>query len=208
MHDSKKGFIPMQHGLCLSKTKSPSTKEERDRMNKIPYASAIGSIMYAMLCTRPDVSYALSATSRYQSDPGDAHWVAVKNILKYLRRTKDSSHFQHCCIEVLPWQVSIGAASRVVELKFVVHSSFGTSLCICFSSTRPENHDFTTALQISFHLLFGIFLPPFDPRLVLVVLFLMFEFAFQVPLVAISSLRTCIALLDSICIEVESLVFM
>ncbi|KAI5395729.1 hypothetical protein KIW84_062059 [Lathyrus oleraceus] len=90
MHDSKKGFIPMQHGLCLSKTQSPSTKEERDHMNKIPYASAIGSIMYAMLCTRPDVSYALSATSRYQSDPGDAHWVAVKKILKYLRRTKDS----------------------------------------------------------------------------------------------------------------------
>ena len=59
-------------------------------MNKIPHASAIGSIMYAMLCTRPDVSYALSATSRYQSDPGDAYWVAVKNILKYLRRTKDS----------------------------------------------------------------------------------------------------------------------
>ncbi|KAI5419956.1 hypothetical protein KIW84_043940 [Lathyrus oleraceus] len=90
MHDSKKGFIPMQHGMCLSKTQSPSTKEERDRMNKIPYASAIGSIMYAMLYTRPDVSYALSATSRYQSDPGDAHWIAVKNILKYLRRTKDS----------------------------------------------------------------------------------------------------------------------
>jgi hypothetical protein len=59
-------------------------------MNKIPYASAIGSIMYAMLYTRPDVSYALSATRRYQSDPGDAHWVAVKNILKYMRRTKDS----------------------------------------------------------------------------------------------------------------------
>ncbi|KAI5433103.1 hypothetical protein KIW84_020405 [Lathyrus oleraceus] len=90
MHDSKKGFIHMQHGMCLSKTQSPSTKEERDRMNKTPYASAIGSIMYAMLCTRPDVSYALSAPSRYQSDPGDAYWVAVKNILKYLRRTKDS----------------------------------------------------------------------------------------------------------------------
>ena len=58
-------------------------------MNMIPYASAIGSIMYAMLCTRPDVSYALSITSRYQSDPGMGHWVAVKNILKYLRMTKD-----------------------------------------------------------------------------------------------------------------------
>ncbi|XP_058734296.1 secreted RxLR effector protein 161-like [Vicia villosa] len=61
-----------------------------DRMNKIPYASAIGSIMYAMLCNRPNVLYALSGTSRYQSDLGDAHCVAVKNILKYLRRTNDS----------------------------------------------------------------------------------------------------------------------
>ena len=58
-------------------------------MDKIPYASAIGSIMYAMLCTRPDVSYALSLTSRFQSDPGECHWIAVKNILKYLRITKD-----------------------------------------------------------------------------------------------------------------------
>ena len=39
-------------------------------MKKIKYASAIGSIMYAMICTRPDVSYALSVTSRYQADPG------------------------------------------------------------------------------------------------------------------------------------------
>ena len=55
----------------------------------VPYASAIGSIMYAMISTRPDVSYALSMTSRHQSDPGESHWTAVKNILKYLRRTKD-----------------------------------------------------------------------------------------------------------------------
>ena len=58
-------------------------------MQNIPYASAIGSIMYAMLSTRPDVSHALSLTSRFQSDPGMEHWTAVKNILKYLRRTKD-----------------------------------------------------------------------------------------------------------------------
>ena len=58
-------------------------------MSMIPYASAIGSIMYAMLCTRPDVSYALSVTSRYESDLGEGHRVAIKNTLKYLRRTKD-----------------------------------------------------------------------------------------------------------------------
>ena len=59
-------------------------------MSKIQYASTIGSIMYAMLCTRPDVSYALSTTSKYQSDLGESHWTVVKNILKYLRRTKDA----------------------------------------------------------------------------------------------------------------------
>ncbi|KAK8699135.1 hypothetical protein V6N13_115229 [Hibiscus sabdariffa] len=58
-------------------------------MSQIPYASAIGSIMYAMICTRPDLSYALSMTSRYQANPGEGHWTTVKNIMKYLRRTKD-----------------------------------------------------------------------------------------------------------------------
>ena len=42
-----------------------------------------------MICTRPNVSYALNVTSKYKSDPSESHWVAVKNILKYLRKTKD-----------------------------------------------------------------------------------------------------------------------
>ena len=58
-------------------------------MKDVPYASAIGSIMYAMLCTRPDVCLAISLAGRYQSNPGEDHWTAVKNILKYLKRTKD-----------------------------------------------------------------------------------------------------------------------
>ncbi|KAL4326038.1 hypothetical protein GQ457_11G025840 [Hibiscus cannabinus] len=57
-------------------------------MSQIPYASVIGSIMYDIICTRPDLSYALSMSSRYQANPGEGHWTAVKNILKYLRRTK------------------------------------------------------------------------------------------------------------------------
>ena len=59
-------------------------------MSKIPYASAIGFIMYAMICTCHDVSYALTMMSRYRSNPGEGHWTTVKNILKYLKRTKDS----------------------------------------------------------------------------------------------------------------------
>ena len=89
MEEAKKGFLPMSHGIHHSKSQCPTTTDEWDHMSKVPYASAIGSIMYAMISTRLDVSYALSVTIRYQSDPGESHWTAMKNILKYLRRTKD-----------------------------------------------------------------------------------------------------------------------
>ena len=89
MENAKKGLLPMSHGTVLSKNQCPQTTDERVQMTTIPFASAIGSIMYAMICTRPDVAFALSVSSRYQSDPGMGHWTAVKNILKYLNRTKE-----------------------------------------------------------------------------------------------------------------------
>ncbi|KAM2674254.1 hypothetical protein EV2_015471 [Malus domestica] len=89
MEQSKKGFLPVGHGIHLSKSMEPKTPEEIRQMSCIPYASAIGSLMYAMICTRPDIAYAVNITSRYQSNPGSEHWAAVKTVLKYLRRTKD-----------------------------------------------------------------------------------------------------------------------
>ena len=88
MEKSKKGFLPMSHGLVLCKSQCPKTTGEQVEISIVPYALAIGSIIYAMICTRPDVSYALSVCSKYQSNPGSAHWVVVKNISKYLNRTK------------------------------------------------------------------------------------------------------------------------
>ncbi|GJT73383.1 hypothetical protein Tco_1032669 [Tanacetum coccineum] len=58
-------------------------------MQNVPYASAVGSIMYAVRCTRPEVAFAQNITSRFQQNPGELHWTAVKNILKYLRNTKN-----------------------------------------------------------------------------------------------------------------------
>ncbi|KAL0423546.1 UNVERIFIED_CONTAM: Retrovirus-related Pol polyprotein from transposon TNT 1-94 [Sesamum radiatum] len=89
MEHSKQGFLPIRHGVKLSKKHSPKTDEELKRMLDIPYASAVDSIQYVAQCTRPDTAYALSVTSRYQACAGEAHWTAVKTILKYLRRTKD-----------------------------------------------------------------------------------------------------------------------
>ena len=58
-------------------------------MKVIPYASAIDSIKYAMLCTIPIVYLAMSFARGYNSDPGVDHWTAVKIILRYLKRTKE-----------------------------------------------------------------------------------------------------------------------
>ena len=89
MQNSKKGLLPTRHGVSLSKSQCPQTPQEEEDMRRFPYASAVGSLMYAMLCTRPDICYTVGVVSRYQSNPGPAHWITVKHILKYLRRTKD-----------------------------------------------------------------------------------------------------------------------
>ena len=53
-------------------------------MSRVPYVSAVGSLLYAMLCTRPDICYAVGIVSRFQSNPGFDHWVAVKHISSIL----------------------------------------------------------------------------------------------------------------------------
>ena len=58
-------------------------------MKKVPYASAVGSLMYAMVCTRPDIAFVVGAVSRYMSNPGREHWASVKWILRYLRGTSE-----------------------------------------------------------------------------------------------------------------------
>ncbi|GJX54256.1 retrotransposon protein, putative, ty1-copia subclass [Tanacetum coccineum] len=66
--------IPMQDKLRLSKSQGASTPAELKRMQNVPYASVVGSIMYAVRCTRPDVAFAQNITSRFQQNPGDLHW--------------------------------------------------------------------------------------------------------------------------------------
>ena len=87
--NSKKGLLPFRHEVHLSKEQSPKTPKKLEDMRHIPYASAVSSFMYVMLCTRPDICYAVGIVSRYQSNPGHAHWTTIKNILKYLGKTRD-----------------------------------------------------------------------------------------------------------------------
>ena len=65
MQDSKKGFVPFRVGSSLSVNQRPKTPAEIERMIGIPYASAVESLMYVMLCTRPDICFAVGMVSRY-----------------------------------------------------------------------------------------------------------------------------------------------
>ena len=81
---------PLGSHFKLSKEQSPKTEEEKNHMSKMPYASAIGSLMYAMVCTRPDIAHAMGVVSRFMSRPGKQHWEAVKWILRYLKGSSDT----------------------------------------------------------------------------------------------------------------------
>ena len=87
MQNAKVVSTPLGVHFRLSKEQSPKTEEERAYMAKVPYASTIGSLMYVMVCTRPDIAQAVGAVSRYMNNPGKLHWEAVKWILRYLRCT-------------------------------------------------------------------------------------------------------------------------
>eukprot|EP00253_Pinus_taeda_P012255 PITA_12255 len=65
------------------------TQEEEEDMSCVPYASAVRSLMYAMVCTRPDIAHAVGVLSRFMSKPGKEHWTAVKHVFRYLRGTSD-----------------------------------------------------------------------------------------------------------------------
>ncbi|GJW37832.1 hypothetical protein Tco_0060752 [Tanacetum coccineum] len=87
MDNFKRGHILMQERLDLNKTQDASTHEEVKRMQNVPYALAVGSMMYAVRCTRPNVAFAQNITSRFQQNPGEPHWTAVKNILNSKQST-------------------------------------------------------------------------------------------------------------------------
>jgi hypothetical protein len=83
------GVVPVQKGDKFNLMQCSKNDVERKDMESIPYASVVGSLMYAQTCTRPDISFAVGMLGRYQSNPGREHWKAAKKVLRYLHGTKD-----------------------------------------------------------------------------------------------------------------------
>ena len=89
MQECKPVKVPIPVGVRLSAEQCPKTQEEEEDMSHVPYASAVGSLMYAMVCTRPDIAHAVGVLSRYMSKPGKEHWTTIKRVFRYLRGTTD-----------------------------------------------------------------------------------------------------------------------
>ena len=87
MEKAKSVSTPLANHFKLSSKSCPSSEKDKKEMKGVPYSSAVGSLMYAMVCTRPDIAHAVGVVSRYLSNPGKEHWEAVKWILRYLKGT-------------------------------------------------------------------------------------------------------------------------
>ena len=83
------GKTPIVKGDRFSKSHCPQNDIERDKMKAIPYSSVVGSLMYAQVCTRLDITFVVGVLGRYLNDPGQSHWKEAKKVLKYIPGAKD-----------------------------------------------------------------------------------------------------------------------
>jgi len=89
MQDSKLVKVLIPVGVKLSSKQCPKTQEEEEDMSHVPYASSVGSLMYAMVCTRPEIAHVVGVLSRFMSKPGKEHYTSMKRVFRYLCSTND-----------------------------------------------------------------------------------------------------------------------
>lgn len=87
MEHCKSVSFPLTSHFKLSALQCPKTDLEKEYMLNIPYANAVGSLMYLMVCTRLDLAHSLSVVSKYMSNPGKEHWHVVKWIMRNVKGT-------------------------------------------------------------------------------------------------------------------------
>ena len=87
MQNAKPNSTPFSNHFKLRKETCPKTHKDIGYMSKVPYSSIVGSLIYAMVCTRPDIAHAMGVMRRYMKNTGKEHQKTVPWILQYLRGT-------------------------------------------------------------------------------------------------------------------------
>lgn len=85
--EAKPVTTPLSQHFRLSSTQSPQTEDEKSDMQNVPYANGIGSVMYAMVCSRPNLAYAVCVMSHFMAKPGRQCWEALKWVFRYIKGT-------------------------------------------------------------------------------------------------------------------------
>lgn len=162
MGDCNPTSTPIDINQKLSISMCPKSEREREEMSKVPYMQAIGCLLFASQVSRPDISYAVNVLSRFSTDPGKAHWEAVKRIMRYLKGTinkglvyksnpKYPSIIGYCDAD---WAGSVDDRQSTTGYVFLFQSaaiSWATKKqkTVALSSTEAEFMSITAAIQES-----------------------------------------------------------
>ena len=87
MEDCKAVGTPLDVNCKLVKLTQEENVQEEESIREVPYKQAVGSLMYTMIATRPDLAFPISVVSQHMARPGSTHWIAVKRIMRYLKGT-------------------------------------------------------------------------------------------------------------------------
>jgi hypothetical protein len=113
LSDAKPVASPITPGTIYSKTDAPSDATQAVHMKKTPYREAVGSLMYAAVATRPDITFAISTLSQFLDNPGKIHWEAVKCVFRYLAGTKTHAlTYGNECHDLLGYTDTDGASQE------------------------------------------------------------------------------------------------
>ncbi|CAM8892940.1 unnamed protein product [Rhodiola kirilowii] len=173
LQNCKPGDTSVAKGYKFSLSQCPKNSLENQKMQKIPYASVIESLMYAQVCTCPDIAYIVGMLSRYVSNLGVDHWIAVKRVMRYLKRTRDymltyrrsdpleivgysDSDFAGCqdsrrSTSGYIYLLAGGAISwRSAKQSLITSSTMATEFVACFEASNQGIwlHNFVTGLRV------------------------------------------------------------
>ncbi|CAM8897246.1 unnamed protein product [Rhodiola kirilowii] len=95
------------------------TKNKDESIAQVEYSRVIGSLMYLMNCTRPDIVYSVSRLARYTSNPGTEYWKAIVRVLKYLRFTRSYGLHYTRSLEVIEGYTDASWISDIQDSKAI-----------------------------------------------------------------------------------------
>ncbi|GMP71916.1 hypothetical protein CsSME_00030151 [Camellia sinensis var. sinensis] len=133
------GETPVAKGDRFSLSQCPKNSLEIQEMQKIPYASAVGSLMYAQVCTRPDIAFIVGMLGRYLSNPGMDHWKAVKRVM---RRKSTSGYIYLLAGGAISW--------RSAKQTLIASSTMAAEFVACYEASNQGIwlRNFVTGLRI------------------------------------------------------------